>query len=196
MRLLLILFIPCALYAKGSSGAYTTPELDEFRIEIEDLKHALKTTQVELGLLDERLKKQDTPKAQNKDSFHSAQISALEKKVAGLEKTLEKAAHDLRTLNGASTQTLSKIQELESEVASHEKRLEEVVKLKGALTNISKAISPLPSSTKSYRVKAGDSLEKIARKHGTTAETIRKLNNLPNDKIVIGQDLRIPDDST
>jgi LysM repeat protein len=184
MRWFVFLMLPCVLY----SGVYTTPELDELRIELEDLKHALRTTQVDLNLLDERLKK---PAHQNKDSG----LSALEKKVTHLEKTLEKVAQDLRTLNNAATQQLAKIQNLESEISSHEKQLEEVGKLKGTLTSISKAISPRSSAaTKSYRVKAGDSLEKIARKYGTSAETIRKLNNLPNDKIVIGQELKVPDE--
>jgi LysM repeat protein len=101
---------------------------------------------------------------------------------------LDKAVQDLRSLS-------SKIQMLESEIASHEKKLEEVVKLKGTLTSISKAISPAPSQAKSYRVIAGDSLEKIARKYGTTAEILRKLNNLSNDKIVVGQNLKVPDDA-
>ena len=47
-----------AAHARPLSGYYANPEIDELRIELDDLKHALKTTQVELGLLDERLQKQ------------------------------------------------------------------------------------------------------------------------------------------
>jgi LysM repeat protein len=124
----------------------------------------------------------------------------LEKKVSHLEKTLEKAAADLRTLSTSANQALNKIQVLEQDLSSHEKRLEEVSKLKGTLTSISKAISQKPNSdapanTKSYRVKAGDSLEKIARAHHTSADLIKKINNISNDKIIVGQELRIPDDS-
>lgn len=177
-------------------------ELDELRIEIDDLKYALKTTQVDLGILDERLKKQDV-KSQNKDvgtlSLLASQVSTLEKKVSSLEKTLEKAANDLRSLSAASTQALAKIQEFESNISSHEKRLDEVGKLKGTLTNISKAIgqrteSPATSS-QTYRVKAGDSLEKIARSQHVSVDALRKVNNLSNDKIVVGQELRLPDAS-
>jgi LysM repeat protein len=215
MRRFIFLFIvlSCALPldARPQSGYYTNPEFDELRIELDDIKHALKSVQVDLGLLDERLKKQDSPlnqikgqaqvKEANSQALLTAQVIALEKKVSGLEKTLEKAATDLRALSTASTQILNKIQEVEQNLLSHEKRLDEVVKLKSTLTSISKAIhqnpsKETPSGAKTYRVKAGDSLEKIARAHHISVETIRKLNNLTSDKIVIGQELRFPDDAT
>ena len=41
-------------------------------------------------------------------------------------------------------------------------------------------------------VKRGDALEKIARNNGTTVEVLRKVNHLNNDKLKIGQVLRIP----
>jgi LysM repeat protein len=215
MRRFIFLFslLSCALplYARPQSGFYTNPEFDELRIELDDLKHALKSVQVDLGLLDERLKKQDSPlnqvkgqvqvKEANSQALLTTQVTALEKKVSSLEKTLEKAATDLRALSTASTQILNKIQEVEQNLLSHEKRLDEVVKLKSTLTSISKAIhqapsKETPSATKTYRVKAGDSLEKIARVHHISVETIRKFNNLTSDKIVVGQELRFPDDAT
>jgi LysM repeat protein len=214
MRQLMIPLVLCftlPLHARGQSGDDTHLELGELRIELDDLKHALKTTQVELGLFDERLNKQNTVltqvkgQAQSKEisglTLLSSQVNALEKKVSGFEKTLEKIAHDLRTLNLSSTQALNKIQLLEQSISSHEKRLDEVVKLKSTLTSISKAIgqSPSASPTKLYRIKAGDSLEKIARNNHTSIEVICKLNHLSIDKIdkiAVGQELRLPDDGT
>ena len=43
-----------------------------------------------------------------------------------------------------------------------------------------------------YRVKAGDSIEKIARLFGTTPEQIKKINQLHNDLILVGQEIRVP----
>lgn len=203
-----ILYSALPLHCKTKSGLYTNPDMDELRIELEDVKHALKITQVDLGLLEERLKKQDNTvagikgqsnvKELNSLSMLSAQVNGLEKKISSLEKTLEKAANDLRALSSASTQAIHKIQELEQNFLVHEKRLDEIVQLKGTLTNISKAISQrtlteAAPATKSYRVKAGDSLEKIARSHHLSVETLKKINNIPNDKIIIGQELRLPD---
>jgi LysM repeat protein len=177
--------------------------VDELRIELDDLKFALNTTQVELGLLNDRLKKQDNAfssiKGQNQsqEAASLSLLSSLEKKVLQLEKTLDKAANDLRTLSQSVGQTLTKIQSLETHVSQHDQRLEEVTKLKGTLTSISKAIGqrPVPEAgapaTKNYHVKAGDSLEKIARANHITVDVLRKINNLSNDKILVGQELRL-----
>ena len=213
LLLLPLLSLALPLSARPQSGFYANPEVDELRVELDDLKHALHTTQMELGLLEERLKKQDTALAGFKGqsagkqevslSLLSSQVSSLEKKVNGLEKTLEKAATDLRTLSTSVSSSLAKIDGLENGLSSHDKRLEEVSKLKGTLTSISKAIgqrsapeATVVANSTTYRVKAGDSLEKIARIHRTTADALRKINRLSNDKIVIGQELRLPDGSS
>lgn len=57
---------------------------------------------------------------------------------------------------------------------------------------------PLPSpSTKrpeyvDITVKKGDALEKIARANNTTIDAIKKANNLSNNKLSIGQKLKVP----
>ncbi len=216
MRKFIIFFaaLYCALplHTVLQAGNYANPDMDELRLELDDLKHALHSTQVDLSLLDERLKKQNTAIAGVKGqsvgkeasslSLLSTTVSNLEKKVAQLEKTLDKAAGDLRTLSNSISQTLSKVNTLETHLSHHDKRLDEVAKLKGTLTSISQAIGQRPSSepssaaVKSYCVKAGDSLEKIARINKVPVETIRKMNNLSNDKIIIGQELRLPDDAS
>ncbi len=43
-----------------------------------------------------------------------------------------------------------------------------------------------------YHVKGGDSLGKIAKRHGTTVKAIRQLNGLSNDNIRVGQKLKLP----
>ncbi len=41
-------------------------------------------------------------------------------------------------------------------------------------------------------VKRGDSLERLARANKTTVKDLKQLNNLPNDKLRIGQKLKVP----
>ena len=53
-----------------------------------------------------------------------------------------------------------------------------------------------PNNMFMYTVVSGDSLYKIARKYNTTADEIKKLNNLKTDKLSIGQVLRIPETYT
>ncbi len=48
------------------------------------------------------------------------------------------------------------------------------------------------SDTSVYLVKTGDTLEKIAKSHGTTVKTIMSLNSLKSTKINIGQKLKLP----
>jgi LysM repeat protein len=47
-------------------------------------------------------------------------------------------------------------------------------------------------ATTPYTVKGGDTLGKIAKKHGTTPKAIRAANGLSSDKINVGQKLKIP----
>lgn len=48
------------------------------------------------------------------------------------------------------------------------------------------------SSPKYYTVKKGDSVEKIARKYGTTSSKLMKTNNMKSDLIITGKKLRLP----
>jgi LysM repeat protein len=47
-----------------------------------------------------------------------------------------------------------------------------------------------------YTVKSGDNLIGIAKQYGTTVKAIRAENNLPTDRIRVGQKLKIPKGST
>jgi len=43
-----------------------------------------------------------------------------------------------------------------------------------------------------YVVKPGDTLDRIARAHGTTVRAIKAANNLTSDRIVVGRSLKLP----
>lgn len=43
-----------------------------------------------------------------------------------------------------------------------------------------------------HEVQKGDNLTRLAKKYGMTAELIRKINGLPDDKLRIGQKIKIP----
>ena len=65
-----------------------------------------------------------------------------------------------------------------------------VIDRKGVESSSSKKSSKTSVST--YKVRSGDSLYGIARKHGTTIAAIKKLNGLNSDTIYPGQKLKIP----
>jgi hypothetical protein len=52
--------------------------------------------------------------------------------------------------------------------------------------------SAAPQGVISYRVRRGDSLWTIARRHGRTVEEIKRANSLTSSRIVAGQELVIP----
>lgn len=56
---------------------------------------------------------------------------------------------------------------------------------------------PRRAATTTYTVRKGDTLDRIARAHGTTAAAIRKANNMPagSSKIQIGQKIKVPSKS-
>ena len=53
-----------------------------------------------------------------------------------------------------------------------------------------------PDSTFTYTVKKGDTLYSIARRYDTTADNIKKLNNLKTNNLSIGQKINIPETYT
>lgn len=53
-------------------------------------------------------------------------------------------------------------------------------------------VAAATSSSKSYTVKSGDTLSKIATQHGTSIKALRSANNLKTDRIKVGQKLKIP----
>lgn len=48
------------------------------------------------------------------------------------------------------------------------------------------------ASSEKYRVRPGDTLGRIAKRQGTSVETLRELNDLPSDHLRIGQELALP----
>ncbi|NGX32966.1 MAG: hypothetical protein K1060chlam4_01025, partial [Candidatus Anoxychlamydiales bacterium] len=92
----------------------------------------------------------------------------------------------------ALTQHKDKINELEKIILKQNTRLEDIAKVKTTLEDIVKTIKSNSSNYLIYKVKAKDSLEKIAKINNVTVDSIKHLNNLENDLIVVGQKLKIP----
>lgn len=190
--LFLLLLTGCYLNTSLDESRQTAFVLDELRLEMADLKHTLKANQVELSLLEEKVDDN------NKVKELTAQLSLLEKKLSQLVQVQEKTIADLRNLSSHANQSSAafaqfqqKLQDYDQEIQGQNRKLAEVNKLKGTLTSISQAISP---KAKTHKVKAGETLEKIARQYNIKAQTLKKLNGLATDKIAVGQELKIADE--
>jgi len=171
-----------APFASNSSDAQVQLALDEVRIELADVQHALKAKDTEIRLLEENLSAASGKVVRQESSPSTA---LLEKRISQLEKMQEKTSSSL-------AQYKEKIHQLEQEISS---RLSELSKIRTTLGAISQAVQK-PSSAaierKKYTVKAGDSLEKIARKEHVSVDALKKLNDLDSDRIAVGQVLTLP----
>ncbi len=184
----------------------TIVALDEMRIELSDMKHSLNNSQVEIQLLEEKIRAQDISHNISKTQSTSSALNAeqklayIERRLVQLESLQEKLASELRKLSLHANQTSgslsdyqNRINGIETDIASQSQRVQELSELKTTLKSISKAIKA-KSTKETYTVKGGDTLEKIARMYKTSVEAIKKENQLNSTKIVVGQDLKIPYD--
>lgn len=202
------------LAMRGPGLRETDAALEEMRMDLADVRHALNSTQVELNILEDKLKNQDNAIFAFKDQASqkspqinqlNAQISALEKKLVLLEKIQEKSLTDLRQLSSHANQTSGmfsqykeKMQELEREIAAQNRKFDEFAKLKTTLSSISKLMKQnifAEELQQTYKVKSGDTLEGIARGFRCTVEALKKANHLNGDKIMAGQEMKIPYDN-
>ncbi|HUD01878.1 MAG TPA: LysM peptidoglycan-binding domain-containing protein [Rhabdochlamydiaceae bacterium] len=180
----------CTSTLAGLRGNQDHHLFEEMKTEIADLKHELHGTEVELKLLEEKFESRETETVSPKGD-----VAALQRKIALLEKTIDKMGAELRSLMTYANQTTTSLSQYRDQIQEIDRKLGEVGKLRSTLSQISKNHSvseDTPSeSSKNYRVKSGDSLEKIARKFHVSIETLKRENHLSTDKIVVGQELII-----
>ncbi|MES2344439.1 MAG: LysM peptidoglycan-binding domain-containing protein [Chlamydiota bacterium] len=201
MRLfpLLLLLTGCSSYIATMQEEKKRYDIsyDEMRIEMSDLKHALHATQVELNILEEKVKKQDAILAQNKQpSLNQTllqQISECEKKINNLHKIQEQIIEDLKNFQSYAQDASHTLQMLSQEIKAQNKKFDELSKIKATLSSLSQTMYGSRDSTNAtHRVKSGETLKKIAEMHHTTVAELKKLNKLENDRIVINQELKLP----
>jgi LysM repeat protein len=182
--------------------------LHEVQTNLDDLRHDIHCFKTELQIIDGRIKhsenalstvkQQDIEKQQAKIDQISLQLQTFEKRLTLFEKNNMTEAEERKELTSHAKETTTaliqfknRIEELERELIVSQRRFEEFGKLKGNIEHLANSLRGT-NAQKTYTVKPGDSLEKIAKQHKTTALKIKKLNELQQDLIVVGQELKIP----
>jgi len=177
--------------------------VQKLKNEIEDLKQEMKAYQIEVGILEGKnmnhdedlgyLQAQDLPGKNGGRSLDSQTL--MEKKVLEIERTLELLVRRFDRIEIESKEIAKSVgiykqrfQDYEKFLQSQNDSIQELGKLKKNLKDIRE--DALETTT--YRVRAGDSIDKIARQFGTTPEQLKKMNQLHNDLILVGQEIRVP----
>jgi len=134
----------------------------------------------------------------HKDHLNASAID-LESKIADIELISKGAAADLRQLKEHANESSAVLSQYQQRLRDLEKVSEQQAKQINSLQSALKAITEIldkdsnDTGTKIYRVKSGDSLEKIANANQTSIKVIKELNNLSNDRIIINQTLKLPE---
>lgn len=183
---------------------------------VEDMRHEVNNHETEIRMFDEKLKNLETiienlqNQLEESYKFNKEQLknglASVESKTASLETMTKGIINDMFIFKTYSNDTAAilaqykqKISEVEKIVIQQNQNIEH---LQAALSSLMEALqieqqhltkTDTVVIARSYKVKPGDNLEKIARNHQTTIQLIKEANGLTTDRIVVGQTLVIPD---
>lgn len=210
MKKLLLLLPLLTLIGCGSSSSSRGEKhqmelsLHKVRTEVEDIKHDLNTYEIEHHVIEGKLIDQEQTiaalrqqiaelKSGKLDSFLQ-KLQTLEKSLQLVSKKQEKITADIRQLSSHANDTTTALSQYKDKIAQFEKAIQEQNSQLSQISQIKEGITRLAAAenAKIYTVKAGDSLEKIARAHHTSVDKIKQLNNMSSDLIVVDQQLYLP----
>ena len=145
--------------------------LVQVRSEIDDIKHDLNSYEIEHHILDGKVTDLESTlqahgEALKLEELH-AEFEKLDKQLKSLSKKQNEVIADIRQLTQHANETTLALSQYKEKLAFLDK-------------------------TEHYVIKAGDTLEKIARKFETTVEALRAANHLKDDLILVGDELTIP----
>jgi LysM repeat protein len=196
---------------EGHSRNEESLAVRELRIEIEDLRQKFDILSAESRIQESKINEQlgsfqsvrgEWQTLQHTDQEHTqSKLLSFIQKLGQLEQMQDKIVKDLKNLQSHSNDVASNLllnQKKISAVKKDAKERESVIEkkfitLKGNVNSLIGLLEKRSSANmRTYVVKKGDSLERIARAHNTSIEAIKKRNRLDKDLIVIGQELELP----
>jgi len=202
------LLTSCGTFNEGSNGEDITTS---------SLKHELNNCYAEISILERQvdllesavnsLHDEIANTSEESRSIVHDKTKTLHSKVGTLEKKTGSLVADVGTIKKHSNETASSLKALQKQLQklenSSKSSQDNITALEGAMRSLMAAMQPSGSGravaslnrgdTHTYRVKTGDTLEKIARKNNTSVDAIKELNQLRSeDFIIAGQELLIP----
>lgn len=198
----------------------SNPSSSQLKTTLSDLKNEIRNHESELRTFEGQLQNQEaildhfrqelSESLEIQQRTTTAQTVNLEARLNALDNSLKGLIEDMRQMKNQANDSVTilgqyklKLGEFENLMEAqnqHMKNLEtgltsivEVMQAQEAsekmLTNMSQSSS---SKVNTYKVQQGDRLEKIARNFNISLQGLREANNLKDDKIFVGQKLKIP----
>lgn len=165
-----------------------------------DLRHELDNHEMEIRTFDERLATQENivdnlrqqilEITQKNRELVKNSTSSFDGRIASLEAAISNILDDLHQIQSHINESSKAFSQYKQKLADNSNKLES---LHEALNTLLKTLQgDIPESTQNtYRVQNGDTLEKIARKNHLSIKKLKELNDLSNDRIFVGQVLKI-----
>ena len=222
-----LFFIPVTIDAAPRGQYYQDPNavvMKEMRDSLDNMRHEVRNHEVEIHIIDEKLKNFDAIVESVRDQFtdfsqmQKEQLKGssanLEAKIQSLEATSQSLLGDLRQFKVYSNETTAALAQYKQKIGELERIIEQqnqnLGHLQAAMQSLMDALQGKPaentkpvamnsissskgSSGTTYKVKAGDSLEKIARAHQVSIQSLKEANGLTTDRIIVGKNLVIPE---
>lgn len=191
--------------------------IDDLRHEINNHEAEIRTFDEKLTNLDsiiESVRDQFSDVSKSHKEQLKGSSANLEQKISSLEATEKGMVADLKQFKTHANETSTLLTQYKQKIESLEKTIDQqnqnIENLQAAMQSLMEAlqVKPAPASKNaskssvapqsstsslSYKVKAGDSLEKIARSHQVTIQALKEANGLITDRIVVGKNLIIPE---
>ncbi len=188
----------CFLLLTISGALFGAPQreslaVQEMRSALDQVGFQIHGHQVEIDLFQERLDKlENSVDKLGGQVRQGKQDRTLEGRLSNLEKAHDTLITDLKSLKGHLNETSTALTSCQTKLTQIDKQLSSDVKgLKRSLESML-ALLQKGEPSGAYVVKPGDSLGQIALDHKTDTKTLKQLNNLSSDKIVVGQKLTLP----
>jgi LysM repeat protein len=211
MRLILTLaLILGAAVSNAAPRGNLEQEMMELRHSLGTIRYELDNRDAESAVLQERLLNQEQTIEQMREDMAVVKKEATVKQSQSLDKldsNLGTLVTDIKQMRNHSNEMSEALAKAQTRIGQLEKTIEtqnrNISNLQSAIKDIMDAFDMKAStgsttastgdSADGYRVKAGDSLEKIARKNNISLKRLKEINGLSNDVIRVGQKLRLND---
>ena len=156
--------------------------VQDLKIGLSELSYKMHGQEVELNLLLERLN--------TLEKQQPAHSSPSDSRLANLEKAQKALSSDFQSLKKYIESTNSSLVKCQKKLSEIDGKLTgEIKSLKSSLHSMLALLQGEAEDL--YAVKPGDSLGQIALDHKISTKSLKELNQLKNDTIIVGQKLKI-----